>query len=261
MGIVSTIISSLNSRLLAEQNFNSADYLGDEEFKRNQKLAEQEFKYNQTLAEEEYNRNIEQWQRENEYNLPANQMLRYQQAGLNPNLIYGQSNLSVSSPTYRSPQYNAPNAPHINPQYYDGKLQPFNLLSDIFQLVNFKNMLDKGKAEATIAKNNAVSSGYEAAMKGELSAYFGAYQEAKLHNLLINNENAELRNDWQSFLNSTKDLRKEIMESTKMGNSLTNLINAHTLNSLNRYGFDSSKGNWTNWLGGFATHLIDKFIY
>lgn len=32
---------------------------------------------------------------QNEYNTPANQMARYKAAGLNPNLIYGQSNLSA----------------------------------------------------------------------------------------------------------------------------------------------------------------------
>lgn len=38
--------------------------------------------------------NISQWQRQNEYNSPAAQMARYRAAGLNPNLIYGQSNAS-----------------------------------------------------------------------------------------------------------------------------------------------------------------------
>lgn len=33
--------------------------------------------------------NWENWQREQEYNSPANQMQRYQDAGLNPNLVYG----------------------------------------------------------------------------------------------------------------------------------------------------------------------------
>ena len=33
---------------------------------------------------------------QNEYNRPINQMARYKEAGLNPNLIYGQSNLSAS---------------------------------------------------------------------------------------------------------------------------------------------------------------------
>lgn len=34
---------------------------------------------------------LEQWNRENEYNAPKNIMARYQEAGLNPNLIYGNS--------------------------------------------------------------------------------------------------------------------------------------------------------------------------
>lgn len=34
--------------------------------------------------------NIEQWERENEYNLPVNQIARLKQAGLNPDLAYGQ---------------------------------------------------------------------------------------------------------------------------------------------------------------------------
>lgn len=33
--------------------------------------------------------NLKQWHRQNEYNLPVNQMKRLQEAGLNPNLIYG----------------------------------------------------------------------------------------------------------------------------------------------------------------------------
>lgn len=33
--------------------------------------------------------NLEMWNRQNEYNSPANQLARYQDAGLNPNLMYG----------------------------------------------------------------------------------------------------------------------------------------------------------------------------
>lgn len=36
--------------------------------------------------------NIEQWERENLYNSPMQQMQRIEQAGLNPNLMYGQGN-------------------------------------------------------------------------------------------------------------------------------------------------------------------------
>lgn len=50
-------------------------------------------------AEDAYNRNIEQWNRENDYNLPQNQIQRFKDAGLSPHLIYGQQNTAASSPT------------------------------------------------------------------------------------------------------------------------------------------------------------------
>lgn len=57
-----------------------------------------QFDYNKQLQNYAYQKNLEQWQRENEYNSPSAQMDRYRQAGLNANLIYGQSNLAASSP-------------------------------------------------------------------------------------------------------------------------------------------------------------------
>jgi hypothetical protein len=40
------------------------------------------------------------WNKQNAYNLPSAQMERYKQAGLNPNLIYGQSNMAGSVGSY-----------------------------------------------------------------------------------------------------------------------------------------------------------------
>lgn len=55
--------------------------------------------FNAQQAALAYQRSVEQWQRENEYNLPARQMQRYLDAGLNPNLIYGQQNMAAPAPT------------------------------------------------------------------------------------------------------------------------------------------------------------------
>lgn len=54
--------------------------------------------YNLNLAKMQNQWNIDQWNRENAYNSPAAQMARYKAAGLNPDLIYGQQNLSAASP-------------------------------------------------------------------------------------------------------------------------------------------------------------------
>lgn len=77
----------------------------------NKKAQERQNRYNKEAAELEYQRNIEQWQRENEYNLPANQMARLLEAGINPVLAYGGS---ASSQAASSPQYNSPQADYSN---------------------------------------------------------------------------------------------------------------------------------------------------
>ena len=49
---------------------------------------------------------LEDWNRQNEYNSPEAQMRRFKAAGLNPNLIYGQTNTAAP---VRSAEYKTPN--------------------------------------------------------------------------------------------------------------------------------------------------------
>lgn len=49
-------------------------------------------KHNLYIAKQQNQWNVDQWNRENQYNDPSAQMARYKAAGLNPNLIYGQTN-------------------------------------------------------------------------------------------------------------------------------------------------------------------------
>ncbi|QCS36431.1 minor capsid protein [Capybara microvirus Cap3_SP_374] len=53
-------------------------------------------RYNQELARLQNQMNIDQWNRENVYNSPQAQMARMKEAGLNPNLIYG--NINTDTP-------------------------------------------------------------------------------------------------------------------------------------------------------------------
>ena len=76
----------------------------------NFELSKYSFEQNKQMADTEWQRNLEQWNRQNEYNSPASQMSRYREAGLNPNLIYGQGTPgnASSSPSYSAPEYKAP---------------------------------------------------------------------------------------------------------------------------------------------------------
>lgn len=59
--------------------------------------------YNYLLKQQEQAFNLELWNLQNEYNSPKAQMARYQDAGLNPNLIYSQQNqASAPSPASAS---------------------------------------------------------------------------------------------------------------------------------------------------------------
>lgn len=65
---------------------------------------------NRKMAEYQYSKDLEMWNRANAYNDPSAQMQRYQNAGLNPNLIYGTGTASAGNTATALPKYNAPTA-------------------------------------------------------------------------------------------------------------------------------------------------------
>lgn len=84
--------------------------------------------YNQELYDKQRADALADWNMQNAYNSPAQQMQRFKEAGLNPNLIYGQM---TNSPVIRSTEAKAPDfvAPRLETQslgnslsmYYDLK--------------------------------------------------------------------------------------------------------------------------------------------
>ena len=61
--------------------------------------------YNQMATEQEWRYNRMAWNEQNAYNHPSQQMARFKEAGLNPNLIYGQGSAGNAA---QIPQYTAP---------------------------------------------------------------------------------------------------------------------------------------------------------
>lgn len=86
-------------------------------------------KANKQLAEYSYSKDLEMWNRQNDYNSPLSQMNRYKEAGLNPNLIYGQGTSGNAStmPKYNAPtlkyEYSAPNTAQMLSAYQDYQLR------------------------------------------------------------------------------------------------------------------------------------------
>lgn len=71
----------------------------------NERMVEQTNANNRELIGRQNQLNIEQWQRENAYNHPVDQMLRLRAAGINPGIMYGSGgvmNSSAPSPAMQS---------------------------------------------------------------------------------------------------------------------------------------------------------------
>lgn len=88
---------------------------------------------NKQMAEYGYSKDLEMWRLQNEYNSPQAQMMRLRDAGLNPNLVYGQGAGSAGSAS-QMPRYNTPTLQY-NRQPFDvswipqvlGQYQDFQL--------------------------------------------------------------------------------------------------------------------------------------
>lgn len=103
-----------------------------------------EFTQTTQLQDKQNQFNLDMWNLQNEYNSPQAQMQRFQEAGLNPNLMYSQGTAG-----------NNANAPAKNVPDYS---RSWDRLSRTFNLVNLMNSiaeLKKNSAEAQIAEIQA----------------------------------------------------------------------------------------------------------
>lgn len=75
---------------------------------------------NLELADHTYNKNLEMWNLQNEYNSPANQRKRMEEAGFNPNMFAGGGSSSAGNAS-SLPSYNV-QAPTVNPMDFYGRI-------------------------------------------------------------------------------------------------------------------------------------------
>lgn len=107
---------------------------------------ERQAKHNKNLAEWQHNKNLELLKFQLDYNSPAAQMKRFEEAGLNPHLVYSQG----TSGNMQS----APSAPSIQPT--DMRLPSLNMLQmaqqvEQIQLMQTQADLNKVKAGESTA--------------------------------------------------------------------------------------------------------------
>lgn len=86
--------------------------------------------------------NVDMWKMQADYNSPQSQMQRFAEAGLNPNLIYGQgSNGNMSS----APEQGVPQAPDFS--------HSMQKMAEAFNLENLRTIIARRKEAQASAKN------------------------------------------------------------------------------------------------------------
>lgn len=109
-----------------------------------QQANEQNIQLQRDINQQNIDNQWQMWNATNEYNSPAAQMARYREAGLNPNLIYGQSNTAQSS------NLGVSSAPQVQAKKLD-PIQGMNIASQYLDLLSKRELLSKQQHENKLA--------------------------------------------------------------------------------------------------------------
>lgn len=167
---------------------------------------------NYRIFQEQNQYNLEQWKRNNEYNTPLAQRMRYEQAGINPSLALGNITPGVAQAS-TSAGANAMQAPNLtNP--VEPAVNAFN--SSMAQYIANKNADTAIKtAEADIANKNAdtatkvitnnnLDAKFKAEIKNSLEQSLKTSLESKRIETLLPSEVSKLQADTKQVLQSTE---------------------------------------------------------
>jgi len=224
------------------------------------------------------------WERNNAYNSPQAQMQRYQEAGLNPHLIYGQGSNGNASPM-RSPDMQPVNFRDPRPG------DALATLSQIYDLDIKAAQADNLKAQNTVIKQDAllraaqiVSTQYgserskfdldQLVSLKDVSADYKRTQLQKLKADLAYTTNQDARNaaanasSLREAAERMKNLqlqrahtRADIDRINKVSRSIMGDIQLKELDyGLRRQGINPNDPMWARMLGIILTRLYDQYI-
>lgn len=106
----------------------------------NEKMWGVQNQYNEGLWNKQNEYNEQMWNKMNQYNAPVSQMERYKEAGLNPNLIYGQSNMGgfVSTANLDNSSLSTAGVPGAPSASWRGEAPKFDLEKGLLSYLQFR---------------------------------------------------------------------------------------------------------------------------
>lgn len=224
--------------------------LWNQQNQKNQDLWNQQNRYNENRVDIENAYNRETWDLENKYNSPQQQMVRYQQAGLNPHLIYGQGtpgnagDLAAGSMRAEQAHSNGMSSPDAK-GYTREQVNSLELGQNIFQeqmqMKNLQVQTDNVEAHADNIRQDTINKGLEGEKKAAELPYSGAKAFESLEAARLNTEQLRIINEKHSadthVAKATKQsrideikARVDNLHATLSGIKLENALKAEKLN-------------------------------
>lgn len=169
--------------------------------------------YSKEMYEKQRADALADWKMQNEYNSPSAQMMRFKEAGLNPNLIYGQMTNSPAVRSSTSQSYN-PTAPQLDlgstanmalSQYYDTQMK--------------KAQIDNLKEQNMLYQQDGLIKAFEAVGKSleNQKNQFQVHKQEELFKTTLEGLNATIRNTKASTLMSEEQRNKIVAEIENIG--------------------------------------------
>lgn len=131
------------------------------------------------MQKQQFQNDLKMWQLNNEYNSPSAQLQRYQDAGLNPRLIYGSGTASAGN----SSSY--PHMQQFTPRTELDVTKATELLGVLSQFMQFKMQdaqTDNIKAATNLTNMKAMTEGVNAKYKNELWDLTGYKKMTEMYN-------------------------------------------------------------------------------
>ena len=158
------------------------------DYQMQKKLIQQQNEYNNQQYEKQRADNLEFWKIQNEYNSPYSQMLRYKEAGLNPLLMYGNTNTSTA--TLQGGTAPMTEKPEI-------KMNPMDLINNLMGVMSLMSISEdvKGKRIENEIKDKTKNTEVEKKiqelinMRGQ-----GLEIQEKINEIRLKNINQETQN-------------------------------------------------------------------
>lgn len=181
---------------------------------------------------------LDDWNRTNEYNSPAAQMKRYRDAGLNPNLIYGQTNTADAVSSYKpnpyqeqAPQFDsAPVAAGLS-LYYDNRLKAQTAENAAAQKALIEAQIKKTLAETAGVIQATLNSSFDLGLKSDLRSTSVDAAKATLDKLYA--DIGQTKASTQFTLD--ENARKEALQAHSIEQAVQNIISTKAGITLSRY--------------------------